>query len=377
MPVYPGFTGGSVPARSRTVNVERTVNLYPEHTGGTPKRDPVLYNRPSCVPWTYCANGPIRCLFWQDGRFFAVSGGYFYECFKSRNVIIRGLVRVDAHPATISSNGTGGNQLFITSGGLGYIYDLTTDTLAQITDPEFPNPVTFGAYVDGYFLAMQGDSNRVQFSSILDGDEWNGLDVFQTSLSSDLKSAMLVSNRRIFLWGTKNTEVWYNAADGNTVFLPDPSAGVISHGIAAPYTAIELDNTPYWLGQDAAGSGLVWRFNGYTPEPISNPQVDGVIQSWPSLTNCLAFGFQMVGHAWYALYSPYAETTWMYDVTMRTWTEWALEDHVWMRFFPWIGRCQAAGWNQQFIGARNNGTIYRMDMTVYQDRIVTLGGLEP
>ena len=368
---YPGFVGPSVPSRARTVNHERTVNLYVEGSRGTPKHDPSLLIRPATRSWSYCAPGPVRALFWQDGRMFAVSGGWCYEVLSSRQVTILGQVALDARPATISSNGTGGFQLFITSGGLGYIFDLSTNSFQQITDPEFPVPCDWGGYLDSYFVAKQAGTNQFQISALLDGLTWSGLDVAQASLSSDRKVAMAISHRELWFLGTKNTEVWYNS--GNASFPFEPIEGVfVEHGIAAQYSVANLDNTIYWLGLDSAGQGIVWRANGYTPERISDHALEHNRSTWATLSDALGFAFQLGGHAWYALVSPHNDTTWIYDVGQQTWTEWAQWDERLMRFVPWVGRSAASGWGHQFIGDRQSGMIYTLTLDEYQDRLVWL-----
>jgi hypothetical protein len=326
------------------------------------------------VPYTYCDPGPIRALFIQDNRRFTVSGAFFYEILGSRNVVIRGQVREDAYPATISSNGPGGFQLFITSGRVGYIYNLTTNAFQTIGDPDFPSPCNMGLFSDGYFLALRSQSNDFAVSKAEDGLIWNGLDVAQTTLSSDLKLSFAISHRELWIFGSKYTEVW--APDANAVPPYSPIPGVfIEHGIAAPYSVVRMDNTLYWLGQDESGTGVVWRANGYTPEHISDHAVDGVIQSWPRLDNTFAFAFQVEGHLWYALYSPYNDTTWMYDIASQQWTEWAIWDNQLLRYRPWIGRCAASGGGLTLIGDRQSGTIYELRTDVFQDTLVIQDGL--
>lgn len=369
-----GFAGGSIPARSRTVNSERTVNLYLEATDGTPKRNPVLYVRPAAIPWTYVAPGPVRALFFQDDRFRAVSGGFYYDIARSRNVTTLGQVRNDSRQAFIASNGTGGFQEMIVSGGLGYIYNFQTGVFQQITDSNFETPITFCAYIDTYFAALQGHSNQFQTSQPLDGLVWDGLDKAQASLTSDKKLAMAVYDRKLVFYGSQATEPWQNDPSSSPPFAPYNGI-VVYHGISAPYSVAMLDNTNYWLGQDPAGTAIVWRWNGWTPERVSNNALEFYLQSLSRLDNAIGFALEMSGHAWYGLYLPAAETTWMYDVAANTWAEWAIWDDDLMTFRPFVIACQASGWGMQFVGSRTNGTIYRLSFDEYTDSIVTVGGL--
>lgn len=365
-----GFAGGFGTGYSRTVNAEQTINLIVESDSGTPKRKPVMINRPGLVPWTYISPGPVRAMFNQDGRMFAVSGGYFYELFQSRNVTIRGAVAVDSKNATISSNGaTAGDQLFITSGGNGYIFTLSANTFEQVTDTDLRTPIWGGAFLDSYFLALNVNANTFQLSGLLDGLSWNGLDVGETNQSSDAKIAMIVSQKKLWLQGTKTTEVWYDSGDAGFPLQPYLDS-VIEHGTAAPFSSVSFDNTVYFVGGDAQGTGLVWRFNGYTPERVSTYAVDRYLQQLPTLADAIGSTFQVNGHAFYSIYSPHADTTLMYDRGENVWTEWAHWHPVELRWRPFVGRCQAAGWGQNFIGDRQSGCIYTLDPDVYTDDLV-------
>jgi hypothetical protein len=132
---YAGFVNGSGQTRSRNVDDERTINLYQERAdAGTPTSKGALYWTPGVKPFAGLGAGPVRALFEQNGRVFAVGGSGLYEILPNRSSVLRGTMAVDGNPATISGNGTNGHQLLITSGGLGYIFDTEDDTFEQITD---------------------------------------------------------------------------------------------------------------------------------------------------------------------------------------------------------------------------------------------------
>ena len=133
MPTLPGFIGPSAAVRSPNVNAERTINWYLEQPPGTPKVGAWLVPTPGVTPFCRLPNGPIRCLFAMDGRAWAISGSQMYELFAGGGTVLRGTAMADGRPATISSNGPNGNQLFITSGGIGYIYSLTTNIANPVT----------------------------------------------------------------------------------------------------------------------------------------------------------------------------------------------------------------------------------------------------
>src|SRR6476620_8361466 len=128
MAQIPGFAGPFNLTRSASVDREDLINFYIELSPATPRVVKAMYGRPGITPFAFCGAGPIRgCVFAPEfQRAFVVSGGTFWEVYATGTVTARGSVAVDGNPATLFSNGNTdggalGNQIFLTSGGLGYI----------------------------------------------------------------------------------------------------------------------------------------------------------------------------------------------------------------------------------------------------------------
>lgn len=375
MPPYPGFIGGSETVRSRNVNAEQTINWYPEGVGGTPKASPWLAPTPCVTPFVGLGDGPVRALFHMDGRTFAVSGTSLYEVFANHTATLRGTATADGRPATISSNGSNGNQLFITSGGVGYIYNLTTNLVAPVTTNA--EPVQMGCFSDGYFLALQRDSNRFTYSALEDGTSWDALDFNTISTVSDQVVTMIESHRDIWLLGSQSSSVWSNTGDADNPYQPIPGVK-IEQGSAAPFAAVNLDNTLYWLGGNVQGSRVVYRAKGYTPERISTHAVEYALNHYPRVNDAIAWAYQDEGHSFYCLLLPtptprqsgIAWTTWVYDVATDKWHERAVWDDVDLRWLPHYGRCHCYAFGKNLIGDRASGIIYEYSLDLTQDTTV-------
>ncbi len=366
-----GFVGPSNQTRSPNVDTERSVNLYTEIVdGGKGKVGANLYSTPGVRPYGEAlGGGPVRALFGQDGRAFAVSGIGVWELFASTKNVFRGEVISDGNPATISTNGPAGHQLFITSGGRGYIFDLISDTLSPfIAEEGFPVPVLMGGFGDGYFLALKSLSNEFHVSALENGLVWDAVSVAQVSESSNQILAMIIDHRELWLFGSRTTEVWYNS--GNADFPYQPVSGTfIEGGIIAPWSAAKLDNTVLWIGGDERGSGVVWRADGYIPKRISTHAVESVLQELPLMSDAIAWTYQQQGHAFYVLYLPHAETTWVYDVATNQWHERGIWDTNLIRWTPHIGRCHTFIFGHHLIGDRQSGQIYSMSLDLHTDQI--------
>lgn len=367
---YPGFVGPSNRQRSLSVDTERSVNWYVEIAGaGTPAAVSALYPTPGLALFTYLGSGAVRGLFAQDGRCFGVGGAFFYELLASGNTRTIGNVRVDGRPVTISSNGTAGHQLFVTSGGRGYIYDLAADSFTQITDENFPANVASGLFFDQYFVALDADTGAFSLSDLDDGLVWSGLDINQESQFSDKVIGMQRVHDNLWLFGSRHTGPYYNGGDANNPFLPVPSA-LIEHGTAAPFSAVAMDNTVIWLGQDEQGTGLVWKANGYTPARISTHAVEYALGQAQNLTQAVAYSYQEQGHLFYVLYVPGLETTWVYDVATDLWHERAHWDTRTMRFIPHVGVNHCFAFGRHLVGDRRSGAVYTQSLSIATDTVV-------
>ncbi len=95
---------------------------------------------------------------------YVVSGSELYRVDSSFTANLIGAVS-GTGPVSMSDNGT---QLFIACNPNGFIYNSTTLAFVQITDPDFPGAVTV-AYIDGYFVFNEPNSQKVWVTSLLDG----------------------------------------------------------------------------------------------------------------------------------------------------------------------------------------------------------------
>jgi len=366
-----GFIGPSNVDRGYSFDNERTINLYPQlPQAGTPKNpEGLLLGCPGLQPRYALPAGPVRGMFTQNGRAFAIGGASLCELFANQSYRFRGLVATDGQPASFAANGAAGNQLMITSGGLGYIFDLTTNTLAPITDASFPADVAQGEFLNSYFIVRVANSNQFYYSALLDGTDWNGLDYFRTSLTSDNKLAMIANHGDLWLFGGQRTEIWQNVGNQNTPFQPIPGA-LIEHGIGAAWSAQRLDNSVFWLGGDERGNNIVFKADGYTPSRVSTNAVETYLNNLPRTSDAIGFTYQQDGHAFYLLYVPTAETTLCYDVSTNLWHERAIWDSTLMRWFPMRARNHIFAFGRHLVGDRSSGTIFDMRLDSYVDGVV-------
>lgn len=375
----PNFIGGSCTEHSVNVAAERCLNLFPHRIeGGLGKNQWVDYKIPGYRIFALLSGASTRGLFEINGRCFAVAGTGFYELDSAGAATLWGTVAENTNDATMCSNGTGGNQVFICSGNDGYIFDLSTDTFTAISDPDFPNGAALmGAFVDGYFAVLNGTTGVWQISALEDGLVWDGLDIALATHSPDVTRALVVDNRQIWIPGRGTTGIWFNSGNGDFPF--EPTQNQIQQGIVAPFTAKRLDNSLIWLGRNEHGAGVLYRAQQFVPVRVSTHAVEQIWATYDTLEDAIGFTEQWMGHAFYHLLFPAAVTapdpenrvTWVYDVATNMWHERAILDSVGLNV-PDVGRCHAYAFEKHLIGDRRTAAIYEARADVYDDELVVV-----
>ena len=355
--------GSSYVARSVNAADNRMVNLFPEVVPEGGKEPGFLNRAPGLKFLQTIGDGPIRAL-WShqtsNNNFYVVSGMEVYRVFDLDGVPeLIGRVS-GTGPVSIADNGT---QIFFACNGPSYIYNEQTRVFAPIADPDFPGAVTVG-YLDGYFVFNEPNSQRVWVTSLLDGTSVDPLDFASAEGSPDGLVAINVDHREAWLFGSDSVEVWYDA--GGADFPLVRIQGAFNEiGCAAPFSVAKLDNSLFWLGQDARGQGIVYRANGYTGARVSTHAIEYAIAQYGDISDALAYTYQQEGHTFYVLTFPSASATWVYDAATQAWHERAGLTNG--EFTRHRSNCQCNFKGNIVVGDFENGNIYTLDLQTYAD----------
>jgi len=351
--------GQAYVARSINAADNRMVNLFPEVIPNEGKEAGFLNRAPGLSLLTTVGIGPVRGLWTFNNVGYVVSGNELYRITTAYVPTLIGTV-AGTGPVSMADNGT---QLFIAANGPSYIYNSVTLAYGLITDPDFPGAVTV-SYLDGYFVFNEPNSQKVWVTQLLDGTSIDPLDFASAEGNPDGLVSLLVNNREAWLFGSNSIEVWYDA--GTPDFPLARIQGASNEiGCAAAFSVAKLDNSLFWLGQDARGRGIVYRNNGYTGVRASNHAIEWQIQQYGDISNAIAYTYQQDGHSFYVLTFPTVQKTWVYDVSTQSWHEragWLNGDFV--RYRP---NCQMAFNNEVILGDYESGNLYAYDLDVYAD----------
>lgn len=300
--------GPSSQSFSQQIHPERSVNFFPIK----PEREGepwVLRATPGIGPLTILPRTPIRGMHVFNGRFFAVAGPRIYEV-QSDGTTIRdwGAIVTSRGKVTIASILS---TIVIGDGSRYYALDLNAATVSQIVDaPKGRFCVFFNQRI-----LYQGENGQVFYSELNDPTNIPGANLFTAESLPDEITSITTTEDQIWLHGPRSNEVWYDSGDVDNPFQRI-AGGVIRNGVLSADTALTLDNSIWWVGQDDYGKGIVWRTNGFSPQRVSTSSVERFTST---ATNLSAYSYQEEGHSFYVINAD--EGTWAFDIKTNEWHE--------------------------------------------------------
>ena len=338
------FLGGSNEAQAWSADVERTVNWYPEVSQSqNATRKVSLLPTPGVqllgVQLTESLRPvyPGRAHAVAAGREFAVQGTLMWEYNRLGWLASRLSVAASSYPATISSNGDGGGQLFVCSGGSCYYFTMATNVGALLSAPASTTGYLMGDYLEGYFLCLRSDNSTLYLSALFNGASWTtGADFAQRTFRPDQWVSLKVLGRYAWLLGTESSEAWYNT--GGTFPLAPHPGSVIDYGCAAAWSPKVVGNSLCWLAQTAGGRRCVVRMAGFEPQIISTYALETKFQGYKHLEDAVGDVYSdESGHTFYILHFDRDGISWAWDMETGLWSErgtWISEEHRWEAWRP-------------------------------------------
>ena len=256
----------------------------------------------------------VPTLFTVNGRTFAACSN-LWELTVSGPVNRGNIGSVPIQPPMMTANET---QLVILNNGNLYVMVLATNVLSPVNMAQFNGPVAQIGFVDGYVIATLIDSHTFQQSNLEDATTWQGLNIATLSYFPDNIVSMICDHREIWFWGAKKAIGYYNAGAGFPVFIPIQGA-FIENGSGATFATVQLDNSVFWLDQDERGFMVARKLNGYVGDRVSNHAVEGIWQKYTVTSDAIGWTYQENGHAFWVIYFPSANATWVYDAATHYW----------------------------------------------------------
>jgi hypothetical protein len=251
------------------------------------------------------------------------------------------------------------SQMYSTAGQT--IYALNFSQMPT-TDGAFNGGVNVDT-VDNYFVYNRPDSQQFGCSNVLSPISGN------TNFSSkdgapDNLVTLIVDHREVYLLGETSSEVWVDQGTSPFPFTRIPGTST-QHGIVAPFSMARLGNSFAYLSKNNRGTAQIVQMNGYVPQRISTHAVENSLTN-KTITDAVAWTYQLEGHEVYVISFPTLQLTWCYDVATGMWHKWLYTNDL-GQYERCRGNCAAVFQGYVLIGDYSNGKIYKLDRNIYTD----------
>jgi hypothetical protein len=319
----------------------------------------------------WCKPGPtaeVRAFDIWDGYKYAIIGEGVYKILLTDHSATKiGTISSSAGDAWIGHNANG--QMLIVAGGVGYIYIRSTSvfSLASSLDANFPANVNSVAFLDNYAIVTQsGTAGRLWYSGVNDLTSWVATDYVTAERNPDDGLCLIADHGELIVGGAKSFEFFYDSGELEATFRRRTEA-YQEVGIGSGKSIVAIDNSIYFL-DDQKNVRLM---QGYNTAIISTDAIANEISGLSETSDAKGMAFILGGKVLYILTFPKANRTFAYNQTDST----KAQKHLWfeLQSYPvktankWRGNCAIQNGSTIYIGDFENGNIYTLETSEYQD----------
>lgn len=322
-----------------------------------------LYPTPGLTLKAQPTTGEVRALYTIPGgqTLLAIIGSTLYTVTPFYTYTAVGSLLTSAGPVQITNNGL---AAYFGDGANRYTYTFSSGTFAVVA-------VTDGAFtgadrcdiVDNYIIYNRPGTQQWGATS--------PLSIVSPALSFSSKDgapdnlvSAVVDHRNVYLLGERTSEAWINAGLFPFAFQRIPGTST-QHGCASKNSIARLGNSFAYLSQDDRGQALIVYVDGYTTQQISNHAVTNSLLG-KTISDAVAFTYQIEGHECYVITFPTADITWVYDLATQFWHKWLSVDSYGV-YHRHRSNCAAVFQGEVIVGDYTNGKIYALSNSVYTE----------
>lgn len=362
------FIGQAYTLPSLNASFQRCLNLYAEGVPGETKGKVILKKRSGLKLFVTVTGANRRIFSTSKGRLFSMNGNKLTEISTTGALTERGTINTTSGRVSMADNG---DELVIVDGDTGFVFNLLTNILTAIADPDFPDNATHVTFQDGFIIVNDPSSTPAGeffISGLRDATSWGGLDFGNAEGSPDIINALVSTGRELWLFGPQSTEVFYDS--GAALFPFQRINGTYSKiGCFAPFSVAEMETNVFWLGGNEQGHGQVFTNEGYRPRRISTHAIEQEWVNYPNIEDAIAYTYQEGGHKFYVLNFQAGNKTWVYDTTTGWWHETASTDFNTNTDNRFKGNSHAFFNGKNFVADPGNGNIYEVDPLTFTDAV--------
>lgn len=358
--------GGRHVDRVAQVNNERSVNWYAEQEPGAAKSLVTMKPTPGLVRVGAAGNGPCRShRVTFDGKAYWVSGPQLMSQDTSGAITAIGSLNTSSGWCVLAA---GRDYLLVVDGGDGYTWNGVT--FATVADADFPASPSWCAYMDGYFIVNDDDTDRFHISDLPGGAEnptsWTALNFATAEADPDDAVAVIATYETVYLVGTRTTQLYYNSGNSDFPFTLHTN-GIMEWGTDAPASIAEAEGTLFMLARTTAGGLAVLMVQRFQARPIASDDLLYTFDRYTTTSDAEGYAYRMGGQTFYVLTFPSEDVTFVYHVETGLWHE---------RQSDGLGRHRSRGHGffngRHYVGDYETGEYYYLSPTTYADNGATV-----
>lgn len=347
---------------------EICVNMYPEPGAAAGSGEPFALI-PREGRKAFADTGELTCQdgFQRDG----VAGGKLITVHSSRvyatdalgNSAYIGAIDLPLGPVRFAAI----RNMIVILAPSGNVFRTDGTVVAQIVDLDLPTPVQDITATDQRILfAIKGD-DQFYWSETLQADDIVGASFATAEREADELVALIRTGQQVWLLGTETSEPWQGTGGVSESAFAPIIGGTMERGCAARGSAINADNTLFFLGDNA----IFYRVGGagYSPERVSNFAIEERASAEIAKGNAdliTAWTYTRGGHEHIGLRLP-TEGTFVLDVsTGRWWEARTWQEATYQKVFA------VRAFDRVLVGDENTGVISELDPATFTDNGTTI-----
>jgi hypothetical protein len=338
----------NAPGRQPQAAGGRLINCYPEKLPATAGKPYAYWRTPGLKPWGTSPGSNYRGALLVNNLLYVVINNtvYTYSAGGGAGTALTGALP-GTLPVTMARNNKATPDVVIVAPGDG-AFVAAAGAVASYPDVDVgqPNSVVFHR---GFFIFTYGNGQTI--SSDVNSTNITATNFATAESKPDTLYRAIPLGGQLLLCGSNSIEVWGGL---NTTAYPFNYISTIARGIIGPYAIAGHDDGfgkgIFFVGDDMKVSTL----SGYTPTPISVPDLDLLIEAEPDKSKIYLSVYVSQGHGVVAVQGPL--WCWEYDTTLQTWHE--RKSHLQQY---WRGMFPVAAFGMWICGDKKSGNLAVID----------------
>jgi hypothetical protein len=184
----------------RGIDAERNVNLF-EFSDPDGKNSKALLPTAGLTLSETFEGAAFRGSLVYLGLAYFVVGEEFYSWDGSGDPESIGAIDTSTGYVGMEGNLLVTGQIVLVDGADGWLYDIGASSFDKITAMGFPEKPIDIAFMDGFFIVPDGETNTFAISGSNDGSSWDALNTAAITTHPGFITAVQVLHRRIFIFG--------------------------------------------------------------------------------------------------------------------------------------------------------------------------------